>query len=65
MPYYAGARISEVVRLDVDDVQMPALKGRVRLYGKGGEFREADSHPELRTEPQLWLDDPTRKTPSR
>ncbi|MCK2222051.1 Imm8 family immunity protein (plasmid) [Actinomadura sp. ATCC 31491] len=42
IPYYAGARISEVVRLDVGDIQMPARKGRLRLYGKGGKFREVD-----------------------
>jgi site-specific recombinase XerD len=57
IPYYAGARISEVVRLDVGDVQMSARKGRLRLYGKGGRFREVDIHPKLRTELQLWLDE--------
>ncbi|MEU4550326.1 tyrosine-type recombinase/integrase [Nonomuraea dietziae] len=57
IPYYAGARISEVVRLDVGDVQMWARKGRVRLYGKGGKFREVDIHPKLRTELRLWLDE--------
>ncbi|MFB9682192.1 tyrosine-type recombinase/integrase [Streptosporangium vulgare] len=57
IPYYAGARISEVVRLDVDDIQMSARKGRLRLYGKGGKFREVDIHPKLRTELQLWLDE--------
>jgi integrase len=45
IPYYAGARISEVVRLDTGDVQMSARKGRLRLYGKGGKFREVDIHP--------------------
>ncbi|MCW2876806.1 MAG: phage integrase family protein [Sphaerisporangium sp.] len=57
IPYYAGARISEVVRLDVGDVQMSARKGRLRLYGKGGKFREVDIHPKLRSELQLWLDE--------
>ncbi|MET8338511.1 tyrosine-type recombinase/integrase [Streptosporangium canum] len=57
IPYYAGARISEVVRLDVDDVQLSARKGKLRLYGKGGKFREVDIHPKLRTELQLWLDE--------
>ncbi|TDD18934.1 tyrosine-type recombinase/integrase [Nonomuraea diastatica] len=55
--YYGGARISEVVRLDVEDVQMSARKGRLRLYGKGGKFREVDIHPRLRTELQLRLDE--------
>ncbi|MEV0316815.1 hypothetical protein [Nonomuraea fuscirosea] len=45
IPYCAGARISEVVRLDVGDVQMSARKGKLRLYGKGGKFREVDTHP--------------------
>src|SRR5690606_37027489 len=36
---YAGARKSEVVKLDVEDVQMSARKGVLRLYGKGGEVR--------------------------
>jgi integrase/recombinase XerC len=53
IPYYAGARISEVVRLDVDDVELSARKGRLRLYGKGGKFREVDIHPK----PQLRLDE--------
>ncbi|MEV4582936.1 tyrosine-type recombinase/integrase [Nonomuraea jabiensis] len=57
IPYYAGARIGEIVRLDVDDVQMSARKSKLRLYGKGGKFREVDTHPKLRTELQLWLDE--------
>ncbi|GAA3164156.1 tyrosine-type recombinase/integrase [Nonomuraea roseoviolacea] len=57
IPYYAGARISEVVRLDVDDVHLSARKGKLRLYGKGDKFREVDIHPKLRTELQLWLDE--------
>ncbi|MGP3937345.1 tyrosine-type recombinase/integrase [Nonomuraea sp. KM88] len=57
IPYYAGARISEVVRLNVDDIQKSARKGRLRLYGKGDKFREVDIHPKLRTELQLWLDE--------
>ncbi|MER5424007.1 site-specific integrase [Streptosporangium roseum] len=57
IPYYAGARISEVVRLDTDDVQLSARKGRLRLYGKCGKFREVDIHPQLRAELQLWLDE--------
>ncbi|WP_157255000.1 tyrosine-type recombinase/integrase [Nonomuraea typhae] len=36
---------------------MSARKGRLRLYGKGGKFREVDIHPKLRTELQLWLDE--------
>ncbi|MEV6864541.1 tyrosine-type recombinase/integrase [Streptosporangium subroseum] len=57
VPYYAGTRISEVVRLDVDDVLLSARKGKLRLYGKGDKFREVDIHPKLRTDLQLWLDE--------
>ncbi|MGW0194789.1 tyrosine-type recombinase/integrase [Nonomuraea sp. NPDC003201] len=45
------------LRLDVDDIQVSARKGRLRLYGKSGKFREVDIHPKLRTELQLWLDE--------
>ncbi|MDP4510246.1 tyrosine-type recombinase/integrase [Nonomuraea turcica] len=57
IPCYAGARISEVVHLDVDDVHLSARKGKLRLYGKGDKFREVDIHPKLRTALQLWLDE--------
>lgn len=30
-PFYAGARIAEVVRLDVDDVRLSARKGTIRF----------------------------------
>ena len=33
-PFYAGARISEIVGLDVDDVRVSARKGILRIYGK-------------------------------
>jgi site-specific recombinase XerC len=38
-PFYAGARIAEVVALDVADVRLSARKGSVRFYGKGGKPR--------------------------
>ncbi|MFI6739190.1 tyrosine-type recombinase/integrase [Nonomuraea sp. NPDC050451] len=57
IPYYAGARISEVVRLDVDDVRLSARKGKLRLYGKGDKFREVEIHPKLHPELQVWLDE--------
>jgi integrase len=65
IPYYAGARISEVVRLDIDDVLLSARKGRLRLYGKGGKFREVDIHPQLRHELQLWLDERPNQSAAR
>lgn len=54
-PFHAGARIAEVVRLDVDDVRLSARKGSVRLYGKGGKPREVEVHHELRQAYQAWL----------
>ncbi len=54
-PFYAGARIAEVVALDVDDVRLSALKGTVRFYGKGGKPREVQQHPQLREAYAAWL----------
>jgi site-specific recombinase XerD len=56
-PLYAGARISEVVGLDLDDVQLSARKGTLRFYGKGGKPRLVDIHPELRTALRDWLNE--------
>jgi len=54
-PFYAGARIAEVVALDVADVRLSARKGSVRFYGKGGKPREVALHPELRDAYASWL----------
>jgi site-specific recombinase XerD len=54
-PFYAGARIAEVVALDVDDVRLSTRKGTARFYGKGGKPREVQLHPELREAYQAWL----------
>jgi site-specific recombinase XerC len=35
VPFYAGARIAEIVALDVDDVARSAREGMLRIYGKG------------------------------
>ncbi|MBJ7593862.1 MAG: tyrosine-type recombinase/integrase, partial [Candidatus Dormibacteraeota bacterium] len=55
--FYAGARISEAVRLDVDDVRLSARKGTLRLLGKGGKVREVPVHAQLRTDLALWLEE--------
>ena len=57
IPFYAGARIAEVVSLDVDDVQLSARKGIMRIYGKGEKVREIPIHPQLRTALTGWLDE--------
>jgi integrase/recombinase XerC len=54
-PFYAGARIAEVVALDVDDVRLSARKGTARFYGKGGKPREVELHAELREAYAAWL----------
>ena len=55
IPYYAGARISEVVRLDVGDVRRSARKGVLRIYGKGNKVREVPIHAKLRPGLEQWL----------
>lgn len=40
MLLYAGARVEECVRLDLDDVAITARTGTIRLHGKGDEVRE-------------------------
>src|SRR5438128_8259771 len=55
--FYAGARISEAVRLDVDDVRLSARKGTLRLLGKGNKVREVPIHPQLRRDLTLWLEE--------
>jgi site-specific recombinase XerD len=55
IPYYAGARISEVVRLDVGDVRRSARKGILRIYGKGERVRDIPIHAKLRPELEQWL----------
>jgi site-specific recombinase XerD len=57
IPYYAGARISEVARLDIDDLRRSARKAELRIYGKRGKVRTVQIHPKLRTELDLWLDE--------
>ena len=57
VPFYAGARISEIVGLDVDDVRVSARKGILRIYGKGERVREIPIHPQLRTALTGWLDE--------
>ena len=56
-PFYAGARISEIVGLDVDDVHLCARKGTLRIYGKGERVRDIPIHSQLRTALTGWLDE--------
>ncbi len=51
--FYAGARISEAVGLDVDDVRLSARKGVPRILGKGEKVREVPIPPAA----ALWLEE--------
>ncbi|MGH9222547.1 MAG: tyrosine-type recombinase/integrase [Acidimicrobiales bacterium] len=55
--FYAGARIAEIVALDVDDVSLSARKGALRILGKGERAREVPVHPQLRSALAGWLDE--------
>jgi site-specific recombinase XerD len=55
VPFYAGARISEIVALDVDDVARSARKGVLRILGKGERVRKVPIHPQLHTALTGWL----------
>jgi integrase/recombinase XerC len=55
--FYAGARISEAVGLDVDDARLSARKGVLRILGKGEKLREVPIHPQLRRDLTLWLEE--------
>src|SRR6266851_746201 len=55
VPFYAGARIAEIVALDVDDVARSARKGTLRIYGKGERVREVPIHAQLQKALAGWL----------
>ena len=55
VPFYAGARISEIVALDVDDVARSARKGVLRILGKGERVRLVPIHPQLHAALNGWL----------
>jgi integrase/recombinase XerC len=55
VPFYAGARISEIVALDVEDVARSARKGVLRILGKGERVRHVPIHPQLHAALNGWL----------
>jgi integrase/recombinase XerC len=55
VPFYAGARISEIVALDIDDVARSARKGVLRILGKGERVRKVPIHPQLHAALNGWL----------
>jgi len=56
LPFYAGARISETVALDPDDLRLSARRAILRIYGKGERVREVPIHPKLREALENWLE---------
>jgi hypothetical protein len=57
IPFYAGARIAEIVGLDTDDVRLLARKGILRICGKDEKVREIPIDPQLRATIRGWLDE--------
>jgi site-specific recombinase XerD len=55
VPFYAGARISEIVALDIDDVTRSARKRVLRILGKGERVRQVPIHPQLHAALNGWL----------
>ena len=55
IPFYAGARIAETIRLDAGDVHISAPKPALRIHGNRDKIREIPLHPRLRTHLQQWL----------
>jgi site-specific recombinase XerD len=55
VPFYAGARISEIVALDIDDIARSARKGVLRILGKGERVRHVPIHPQLHAALNGWL----------
>ncbi|WP_280489089.1 tyrosine-type recombinase/integrase, partial [Nocardia carnea] len=52
---YAGARVEECARLDLEDVAITARTGRIRLHGKGDEVREVPLPVVARERLSAWI----------
>ncbi len=62
--FFAGLRVSELVRLDNADVAVSARKGRVIVRsGKGDAYREVALNAEVRGALEGWLADREREYP--
>lgn len=54
--FYAGLRVSEVVGLDLPDIELTQRRGQITVRsGKGGRYREVPLHPEARKVLVAWL----------
>ncbi|MGH9267006.1 MAG: tyrosine-type recombinase/integrase [Acidimicrobiales bacterium] len=55
--FYAALRLSELAALDVDDIEMSARRGRVRVRaGKGDAYREVPLNSACRKALDEWLE---------
>ena len=57
VPFYAGARIAETVRLDTGDLAVSSHQGGLCIHGNGDRVRELPIHPALNADLFAWLDD--------
>jgi integrase/recombinase XerC len=60
LPFYAGARIGETVRLDTSDLAASGHRGVLRIHGNGDRIREIPIHPSLQADIGHWLADRAR-----
>lgn len=52
---YAGARVEECERLDLEDVAITARTGTIRLHGKGDEVHDVPLPPVARERLAAWI----------
>lgn len=65
MLFYAGLRLGELAKLDVEDVPISARKGRVIVRsGKGDAYREIALNAEVREALERWLSERRQAYPS-
>ncbi|HEY4991127.1 MAG TPA: tyrosine-type recombinase/integrase, partial [Nakamurella sp.] len=54
---YAGARVPECGRLDVQDIVLTARTGQIRLHGKGDQVRTVPLPAPARQALAAWADE--------
>jgi integrase/recombinase XerC len=65
MLFYAGLRLGELTKLDVEDVPISARKGRVIVRsGKGDAYREIALNAEVREALERWLSERRQAYPN-
>lgn len=65
MLFYAGLRIGELVKLNVEDVPISARKGKVIVRsGKGDAYREIALNAEVREALERWLTQRSQNLPN-